>query len=379
MRILFVLENYIPHVGGAEIVLKNLAEGLANKGHEVNVVTHKIKGTKEFELINKVKIHRVKCFDSRYLFTFLSIPKVMKLAKNSDIIQTVTFNGAPPAWLAGKLTKKPVVIMVLEVWIGKWRKLTEMNLISSLVHDFLERLIYTLKFDKYTPISDSTKKQLIDIGIKESKIETIYCGLDYNLWKPKKYDEKKMRKKLNLENNFVYLFYGRPGISKGLEYLIRAVPLISKKIPNSKLVAIISKDKQYKKRYEQILALIKQLKIEDKIIIHDPVAYKELPAYVKTADCVVIPSLSEGFGFVAVESSAMGKPIVASNTTSLPEVVSGKYVLVKPRDSTAIAEGVEKVYNKKTLFKKITKFTYDQNVKNYLNTYKKVLKNGKTN
>ena len=54
MRILFVLENYIPHVGGAEIVLKNLAEGLANKGHEVNVVTHKIKGTKEFEIINTV-------------------------------------------------------------------------------------------------------------------------------------------------------------------------------------------------------------------------------------------------------------------------------------------------------------------------------------
>jgi len=372
MRILFVLENYYPHIGGAEIVLKNLAEGLANNGHEVNVVTHKIKGTKEFELINKVKVHRVKCFDSRYLFTFLSIPKVLKLAKKCDIIQTVTFNGAPPAWLAGKLTKKPVVIMVLEVWVGKWRKLTEMNLLSSLVHDFLERLIYTLKFDKYTPISNSTKKQLIEIGIKKEKIEVVYPGIDYKHWDPKKHDGQKIRKELRLKKEFIYLFTGRPGISKGLEHLIRAVPLISKKIPNSKLLAIVSKDKTYEKRYKQILNLIKKLGVQDKIILHDPVSYKELPAYVKAADCVVVPSLSEGFGFCAVEACAMGKPVVASNTTSLPEVVSGRYILVEPKNPEEIAKGVEKVYNKKTNKTKLKKFLNTENIERYLNIFKRL-------
>ena len=148
----------------------------------------------------------------------------------------------------------------------------------------------------------------------------------------------------------IYLFTGRPGISKGLKYLINAVPYISKKVPNSKLLAIVSKDKTYEKQYNKILRLIKKLGVEDKVILHDPVSYKELPKYVKLADCVVVPSLAEGFGFVAAEACAMGVPVVASNTTSLPEVVSGKFILVKPRDFNGIAKAVENIKNGKFLF-----------------------------
>jgi glycosyltransferase involved in cell wall biosynthesis len=43
----------------------------------------------------------------------------------------------------------------------------------------------------------------------------------------------------------------------------------------------------------------------------------------------------------------MGKPVVASNVASLPEVVSGKYILIEPKSAQAIALGVEAVYNNK--------------------------------
>jgi len=369
MKILFVLENYIPHVGGVEILFKNLCEGLAKSGNDISVATHRLKGTKKFEVINGVNVYRINCLQSRYLFTFLSIPTVLKLANKADLIQTTTFNAAFPAWLASKITGKKCVITIMEVWIGQWTKLTEMNWISAKIHDFLERRIYTLNFDKYIAISQSTKKQLIQIGKKQEKIEVIYPGVDYKHWDSQKHDGQKTRKKLALEKNFVYLFTGRPGVSKGLEYLIRAVPLISKKIHNSKLLAIISKDKAYKKRYTQILKLIKKLNVEDKIIIHDPVSYKELPAYVKAADCVVVPSLSEGFGYCAAEASAMNVPVITSDTTSLPEVVSRRYVLVKPKNPGSIAEGVEKVYNKKTNKTKLKKFKTEENVKKYLKIY----------
>ena len=42
MKILFVIENYPPHIGGVEALFKNLAEGLAKK-HEVTIITHKPK------------------------------------------------------------------------------------------------------------------------------------------------------------------------------------------------------------------------------------------------------------------------------------------------------------------------------------------------
>ena len=47
MKILFVLENYIPHIGGVEVVFKNLAEGLVKLGHDVFLITHRLKGTKK--------------------------------------------------------------------------------------------------------------------------------------------------------------------------------------------------------------------------------------------------------------------------------------------------------------------------------------------
>ena len=206
MKILFVLENYIPHIGGVEVVFKNLAEGLVGLGHGVSIVTHRLKGTKKFEIINGVKVYRVNCFYSRYWFTFLSIPLILRLAKKADIIHTTTFNGAPPAWLASKLISKPCVITVHEVWVGKWHKLTEMNWLKGKIHDLLERFIYFLNFDGYICVSKSTQKQLLDLGINGKKVDVVYNGLDYNHWNPKKYDGQKIRRELGLEKNFVYLF-----------------------------------------------------------------------------------------------------------------------------------------------------------------------------
>ncbi len=372
MKILFVLENYIPHIGGVEVVFRNLCEGLAKSGHEVNIVTHRLKGTKQFEIINGVKVHRINCFHSRYWFTFLSIPKVVKLAKKADLIHTTTFNGAFPAWVASKLTRKKSLITIHEVWIKKWNKLTEMSWFSGKVHDILERMIYMLNFDKYVCVSKSTQKQLLGVGVKKEKVEVVYNGVDYSHWNPKKYDGKKIRKMLGVEKNFLYVFTGRPGVSKGLEYLIKAVPIISNKVKNSKLLAIVSKDKNTLKQYKEIQKLIKRLGVEDNVILHDPVSYKELPAYIKAADCVVVPSLAEGFGFAAAEACAMGKPVVASNTTSLPEVVSGNHVLVKVKSPDGIAEGVEMAYRKKFIKSKLKKFELKDNVENYLKVYKKL-------
>ncbi|MBS3127462.1 glycosyltransferase [Candidatus Woesearchaeota archaeon] len=47
MKILFICENYYPHLGGAEVVFKNLAEGYVKRGHQVTVLTHQLQGTKK--------------------------------------------------------------------------------------------------------------------------------------------------------------------------------------------------------------------------------------------------------------------------------------------------------------------------------------------
>ena len=49
MKILFVLENYIPHIGGVEIVFRNLCEGLAKKGEDISIVTRSEEHTSELQ------------------------------------------------------------------------------------------------------------------------------------------------------------------------------------------------------------------------------------------------------------------------------------------------------------------------------------------
>ena len=78
MKILLICENYYPHYGGAEILFKNLAEGLSRRGHEISVVTSYLKGTEKKEQLNNVDICRTVSFGSRYLFTFTSLLKAIK-------------------------------------------------------------------------------------------------------------------------------------------------------------------------------------------------------------------------------------------------------------------------------------------------------------
>ncbi|MFH2027620.1 MAG: glycosyltransferase family 4 protein [Nanoarchaeota archaeon] len=370
MNILFVLENYYPHIGGVEVVFKNLAEGLVKLGNDVSIITHRLKDTKKFEVINDVKIYRISCFHSRYWFTFLSIPLTLKLAKEADIIHTTTYNGAFPAWLASKLTNTPSLITIHEILGKRWNEF-DMNPISSKLHQFLEWLITRLNFDYFIAISQSTEKDFLKIK-KTKNLAKIYNGIDYNLFNPKKYDKQKIRKKLNLRDKFIYMFYGRPGISKGLEYLIHAVPEISNKIPNSILLAIVSRDKAYLKRYNYIINLIKKLKVQDKILLLEPVPYKELPEYIMAADCIIVPSLTEGFGFTAAESCAMEKPVIASNTTSLPEVVSGKYILIEPKKPEGIVKGVIIISQDKIVSKGKKVFKWEDTIKGYLDIYNKL-------
>jgi len=372
MRILIVCENYIPHYGGAEVVFKNLAERYVQRGHQVSLLTHQLKGTKKREVINGVHVYRVPSWHSRYIFTFAAIGKAIKLARKHDVIQTTSFNGAPPAWVAAKLTKKTVAITVHEVWIGKWRKVTGFPWWKSFIHDVMERCIYSLPFDKYICVSNATKKDLLKIGIKPKKVVTVHNGLDYQFWNPDRYPDsrvKKIRKDLGLKDKFVYFSWGRPGESKGFEYALKAVPLIKKKMPNAVFLLMLGSVEKYPKKYNQLMSLIKKLKIEDAVKVIPSVGHDQLGYYIKAADCVVIPSIAEGFGYTTAETVAMGKPVVVSDAGSLPEVISGKFQMFHSKNVQELAFKVVKVANgdyKQTMIKK---FRWEDSVQKYLSAY----------
>ena len=376
MNILFVCENYIPHYGGAEVVFKNLAEGYVKQGHKVVVVTQLLPGTKKYEVMNGVKVVRINSFGSRNLFTFLSIPKVLKLAKKCDVIQTTSFNGAPPAWLVGKLSRKKVAITVHEVWIGKWKQVTSLSPLKARIHDLLERMIYWLKYDKYICVSDATKKDLLKIGIDQRKVARVHNGVEYQFWNPEKFEDKtiEIRSKFNVQNNFVYFAWGRPGTSKGHEYLIKAVPIIKKNVPDAKLLLMLSTSEQYKKKYAELVQLVNSLDLQDDVKIIPPVKHLELGYYLRAFDCAVIPSIAEGFGFNCAEAMTMGIPVVVSDAGSLPEVVSGKHLVFRSKDIEDLAEKVVMISQGQWNKIPLKRFEWSESINKYLEVYGGLIK-----
>jgi len=61
------------------------------------------------------------------------------------------------------------------------------------------------------------------------------------------------------------------------------------------------------------------------------------------ADVLVYPSLYEGFGLPALEAMACGTPVIAANTSSLPEVVGDAGLLVDPYSVGEIADALASV------------------------------------
>ena len=349
MKVLFVLENYFPFIGGAEVLFKNLCEGLVEKGHQVTVITSSLPQAPYNEMVNGVEALRVQTprKGSRYWFTLLAIPSSIRIVKKFDIVQTTTYNGAFPAWLAARLAGKKCLITVHEVIGSDWKDMQGMNWLTAWLHRFLEWLIVALPFDRYVTVSQYTAKRVEKYGIRPQRISVAYNGINYDQFNMSKADRPAIRKMLNLKDNFVYMYFGRPGISKGVEYLIAAVPLISREIPNSKLLLLLGMEPA--EGYKKMLSLIKEMQIEGLVVLHDPVPRIELPGYIAASDCVVVPSLSEGFGFTAAEACAMDRPVVVSDVGSLPEIVSGRYVLVEPKNAAAIAAGVIRIHREEAV------------------------------
>lgn len=99
--------------------------------------------------------------------------------------------------------------------------------------------------------------------------------------------------------------------------------------------------------YGAIFAEIERLRLQERVVHvgHFP----RLELLMNGATLLAYPSLFEGFGLPPLEAMACGTPVVASNTTSLPEVVGNAGVLVDPHDEQAIADGLARVLTDSTL------------------------------
>ena len=362
MRILYVLEHYYPHIGGVEKLFQGLAEALAKEGHNVTVVTtrHR-KGLPELQRLNGVKVIRLRVKD-RFGFTLLGIPAIVRLAQRADLIHTTSYNAAVPAYIAARLRKKKIIITFHEVWGPLWNKLPFIEWWQRQAYSAFERFILRFRFDKVIAVSDYTAKCLKDVGTDPQKISTIYNGIDYQLFDKIHHSPP--------SSHFAFTYYGRLGISKGLDMIIPAFASLTTLHRNIRLKLIIPR--QPENLLHEINTMIKRYGIAEFIEILHELNKERLFREVSHSSCVLLPSYSEGFCFVAAECAAMSVPVISSGRGSLSEVVGGPYIEMPALNVLQLQKAMIAAIEGKWAQRPLRSFSLDNTIRKYIELYRQL-------
>jgi glycosyltransferase involved in cell wall biosynthesis len=229
-------------------------------------------------------------------------------------------------------------------------------------------------------ISEHGKKDIVqNLGIPETKVDVIYLGVDTNKFKKidNEYELKNFKKRYNIRRNFI-LYIGTDFPHKNHENLILAYKKLIERIDDVDL--ILAGPSTSTARRRNIEAAIHD--ITDRVIILDYVDDDDIVYLYNSAKLFVYPSLYEGFGLPLLEAMACGVPIVASEATSIPEVVGDAAVLVDSRNVEALCEGMHKVLTDEALrnrlvkegLKRIKSFKWQETVKKTRDTYERAYK-----
>jgi glycosyltransferase involved in cell wall biosynthesis len=135
--------------------------------------------------------------------------------------------------------------------------------------------------------------------------------------------------------------------------------------------------------YPTLGQLARELAVDKQVIFTGHVSQDDLMALYTGAAVFALPSLNEGFGLPALEAMAYGVPVVASNCSSLPEVVGDAGLLVDPRDEGAIADALERLLADRALCQRLGKlgrerarqFSSRKAAQQHLEVYREVLSN----
>jgi glycosyltransferase involved in cell wall biosynthesis len=186
-------------------------------------------------------------------------------------------------------------------------------------------------------VSESTKRDLIRYyGVEPAKVDVVHNGVDPGFHPLPAAKVAEFRRRRNLPDRFI-LFVGTLEPRKNVSRLIDAYALLSE--PRLPLMLLGGKGWFY----DEIFARVRMLGLQGEVTFVGYVESDELPSWYNAATLFVYPSLYEGFGLPPLEAMACGTPVVASNTSSLPEVVGQAGLLVDPASSEALAAAMQRV------------------------------------
>ena len=377
LKIAILSYRSAPFGGGQGIYIRDISRALSIMGHRIDVIS----GPPYPNLVDEINLIKLPGLDLFQTFSFKERLRIFYNIKNKKLVDfyefiSVLFGGFPEMRTFGyrankflklsshydiiidnqslsygilEIQKRFPLIEIIHHPISKDYKF-EYETASSFLYKLSRHRWYSfLKMQKkvakninniVTPSKNSKKDIVVDFGVNQKNINVIYNGLDINIFIPYKNIKRDPFRLITTASADVAL--------KGLDYSLRSLASLSKNFSEISLLVI----GQLKKN-GHTSRLIKELGIEDRVLFKTALTKEEIAKEYASSSVAIVSSLYEGFGYPVIEAMSCEIPLIATNTSSIPELVGDFATLIPPMNENELSEAIKKILNNYEKYKKI--------------------------
>ena len=377
LKIALLSYRSAPFGGGQGVYVHDISKALAMKGHQVDIIS----GPPYPKISENVNLIELPGLDLFQTFSFKERVRIFWEKKSKtrfDYFEfcSVLFGGFPEMLTFGYRAKDylinnsdyDIVIDNQSISYGMLEIQKLLPLIEIIHHPITKdyehdlqannKLLY--RFSRYrwysflkmqkkvaphikniiTPSLNSLKDISRDFKCNSNSMNVIHNGLDVDIFIPYSNIKRDQLRLITTASADVPL--------KGLDYTLEALSFLKKEFCDINLV-VIGKLKQE----GHTSRLIKRLGLENSIQFKTNLTKKEIAEEYACSSIAIVSSLYEGFGYPVIEAMSCSVPLIAANTSSIPELVGDYATLIPSRDSTSLAKSIKLVISDYEKYKNI--------------------------
>lgn len=340
--------------GGMSVYIRELARALGERGHRVDIFTRTADGAQPgqpFALSENVRLIHLdlgagadapKAELAPYLSSFFRALEEFRESEGIDYDVVHSHY-----WLSGQ-----VGILARQAWgvphvttfhtLGAVKNLLCANASESETRIAAERRIVE-SCDRILVTSRREMQNLrCHYRAPVNNLAVVPCGVNLGLFRPVPKPDARRRIGVALQDRLV-LYVGRFAPEKGLDRLLAAVACLQH-FPRLR-VMIVGGDGEGDPAYRRMRHVCREAGIEERVTFAGRVDQTVLPQYYSAADLLVLPSVYESFGMVALEALACGTPVVATRVGATDELIRQEATgrLVKSDSARSLADAIAAV------------------------------------
>lgn len=334
MKILFVSERFYPKLRGGEVMLWRVAQGLTQRGHQVQVVTPRLEGTDSHEVVKGIEIFRpleaihgksdsFRKIISKGIFILNLFRRLKQFVKEMrpDVIFNLAYTVTLPCGAVGRKFNIPVITNIGILRATDYLNSGEQSALTRL-HGLKERCV--LRFGGHQAIRVASKSVAQKITpFTNARIYAIPSPIDDRTIRSirENTDRQAVRNEFDIDEVELFLlFVGGLEPVKNVDALIDILSEVNRPF---KFVLVGGGSQEHSLRQK-----VSRLGLEEKVILKGRKPQKRVFELMRAADALLLGSKSEVLPTVILEALSVGTPVITTDVGGVKDIKSCNLTVV---------------------------------------------------